>query len=52
MPRMSDMLEWVPLKLFTEKGEYSVVTKKVVKPVASAKSETPSFAQTASKPQR
>jgi hypothetical protein len=52
MPRMSDMPDWVPLKIFTEKGEYSVVAKKVVKPVASGKSETPSFAKTESSPHR
>jgi hypothetical protein len=52
MPRMSDMPEWVPLKMFTEKGEYSVVAKKVVKPVSPGKSETPSLAQTVSTPQR
>ncbi|MBW2713867.1 MAG: hypothetical protein JRC77_08965, partial [Deltaproteobacteria bacterium] len=52
MPRMSDMPEWVPLKLFTEKGEYSVVAKKVVKPVDPATAEPPVLVQTVSNPQR
>jgi hypothetical protein len=48
MPRMSDMPEWVPLKLFTEKDEYSVATHKIVKPADSVTATPSALTQNAS----